>query len=95
MYWKEKDNVFSQPFMISLMKYDRFCEIKKYIHVFDNEAFITESRLPNTNIATKLEGLIEYFNKKFKTAAHLKENLLLMKICMLVRERRFKVLHAS
>jgi hypothetical protein len=65
MHWKLEDNVFSQDFPIRTISYDRFCEIKKYFHVFDNETFLND--LQTNTGATKLDGLIEYFDKKLRT----------------------------
>lgn len=63
MYWLKTGNVFNQPFINELMKYERFCEIKKYFHVFDKDEF--DYTQPSDGIVGKLDGLIKYFNKKF------------------------------
>ena len=63
MYWKKKDNSFFQNFPKNILAFDRFCEIKKYFHVFDNANFLNLSQ--SNQVATKLDGLIGYFNKKF------------------------------
>ncbi len=62
LYWSKKDNVFNQLFISNLLKYVRFCEIKKYFYVFDKDEF--ESVSPSPGSTTKLDGLITYFNKK-------------------------------
>jgi hypothetical protein len=64
-YWKKKNNIFYQSFVDRTFTYDRFCEIKKYFHVFDNEAFT--NMVSSGIVTTKLDGLIQYFNKKFNS----------------------------
>ena len=63
MYWKRKNNSFSQAYPQSIIRYEMFCEIKKYCHVFDNIVFSSVSQ--SNGIATKPDELIEHFNKKF------------------------------
>lgn len=63
MYWKQKDNPFYNDFCGRLLKYERFTEIKRFFHVFDNQIADT-LQSQNVNFS-KLDGLILYFNKKF------------------------------
>jgi hypothetical protein len=46
------------------MIYERFCIVEKYFHVFDNAAFGEENG-SSDNKLSKLDGLIDCFNKKF------------------------------
>lgn len=62
-YWKKKDNPFYNDFCSKLLTFERFKTIKKVFHVFDNYVY---NDLESQNVSfSKLDGLIEYFNKKF------------------------------
>lgn len=63
MYWRKKENPFYCEYPSKIMSYERFCKIKKYFHVFDGDVF---NDLESQSFSiSKLDGLLDYFNKKF------------------------------
>lgn len=72
LYFKVKDNIFCQSFPSTLLTFNRFKEILKYLHVFDGEKLIEDRKHRDLS---PLDYLINYFNNRFSECYTPEKNL--------------------